>query len=182
VAIAVKLGIAQSIATRDPAKTELMLAQLKAEAQDALANLRDLARGIYPPLLADKGLAVALESQARKSPIPVTVESDGISRYGEDAEAAMYFSVLECLQNVARHAGASHAVIRLSQAKGALSFEVTDDGRGFDAERSTFGTGLQGIADRLAALGGTLEVRSEPGEGTRLRGTLPVHVPAVPAG
>jgi signal transduction histidine kinase len=182
VALAVKLNIARSIATRDPAKTEAMLEQLKAEAQDALADLRDLARGIYPPLLADKGLAAALQAQARKSPIPVGVEAVGISRYGEDAEAAVYFSVLEGLQNIAKYAGASRAVVRLSQADGVLSFEVVDDGRGFDAGRTTYGTGLQGIADRLAALDGTLEVHSTIGAGTSIRGTVPVPAAAAPSG
>ncbi len=86
----------------------------------------------------------------------------------------MYFSVLEGLQNVAKYAGASHAVVRLSHADRALSFEVADDGQGFDSSRASYGTGLQGVADRLAALGGELEVRSSPGNGTTVRGTLPV--------
>src|SRR5207244_2839410 len=137
--------------------------ELQAESTGALENIRDLARGIYPPLLADQGLAAALESQARKATVPVTVEADGIGRYREDAEAAVYFSCLEGLQNVAKYADASRAVIRLSHSEGELSFEVQDDGRGFDSEGTTYGTGLQGIADRLAALDGTLEVRSVPG-------------------
>jgi hypothetical protein len=91
------------------------------------------------------------------APIPVTVEGDGISRYPEDAEAAVHFSVLEGLQNVAKYAVASHAVARLSQADGSLSFEVADDGQGFDSDPTSYGTGLQGIADRLAALGGRLK-------------------------
>jgi signal transduction histidine kinase len=102
------------------------------------------------------------------------VEADGISRYGEDAEAAVYFSVLEGLQNVAKYARASHAVVRLSQADRALSFEVADDGQGFDSDRTTYGTGLQGIADRLAALGGELTVTSSPGAGTRVAGNVPL--------
>jgi len=112
----------------------------------------------------------------------VTVEADAMSRYGEDAEAAVYFSVLEGLQNVAKYAEASGAVVRLSQTDGSLTFEVADAGRGFDAERSTYGTGLQGIADRLAALDGTMEVRSTVGAGTTLRGTVPVHSWDAPAG
>ena len=127
-------------------------------------------------------MAVALQAQAHRAPLPVTVEADGISRYGEDAEAAVYFSVLEGLQNVAKYAGASRAVVRLSEGDRVLSFEVVDDGRGFDPGRTSYGTGLQGIADRLAALGGTLEVRSVPGSGTALLGMVPVHSTEAAAG
>jgi signal transduction histidine kinase len=174
VALSVKANLARQITARDPAKTEEMLEQLQAEAQDALENLRDLARGIYPPLLADKGLAAALDSQARRSAIPVTVQGDGIGRFSQAIEAAVYFSVLEGLQNVSKYAGASQAVVRVSRVDDLLGFEVTDDGVGFDADRTTYGTGLQGIADRLAALDGTLEVRSELGRGTTLIGRVPV--------
>ena len=93
----------------------------------------------------------------------------------------MYFSVLEGLQNVAKYAGATHAVVRLSHADRALSFEVVDDGQGFDSGQASYGTGLQGVADRLAALGGALEVRSAPGAGTTIRGTLPVPASEVAA-
>jgi signal transduction histidine kinase len=174
VGLAVKTRLADSLVGRDEAKAHEMLAQVQKDAEEALENLRELARGIYPPLLADQGLAVALKAQARRAPIPVTVEASGISRYGEDAEAAVYFSVLEGLQNVAKYARASHVVVRLSQAYRALSFEVADDGQGFDSARMTYGTGLQGIADRLAALGGELTVTSSPGAGTRVAGNVPV--------
>jgi signal transduction histidine kinase len=173
VALAVKANLAQSLATRDPAATETMLAQLKAEATDALENLRDLARGIYPPLLADKGLATALESQARKSAVPVSLESDGIARYPQEVEAAVYFCCLEALQNVAKYADASEATIRLTDSTGMLVFEVIDDGAGFDQGSTGYGTGLQGMADRLDALGGHLDVRSVPGRGTTVAGRVP---------
>src|SRR6266480_5768890 len=103
-----------------------MLAQVQSEAQEALENLRELARGIYPPLLADQGLAIALEAQGRKAPLPVTIEADGISRYREQEEAAVYFSVLEAMQNVSKYAAASHCVVRLFEQDGVLSFEVID--------------------------------------------------------
>jgi signal transduction histidine kinase len=149
------------------------LASLKHEAGEALENLRDLARGIYPPLLADQGLAAALSSQARKATFPVSIEADSIARYPQDQEAAGYFCVLEALQNVAKYAGATLATVTLSEDDGQLTFTVTDDGAGFDTTTTSYGTGLQGMADRLAALGGKLEVRSGPG-GTTVTGWLPV--------
>ena len=174
VALAVKLRLAEQMADRDLAKTKEILAQLRSDTGEALETLRDLARGIYPPLLADKGLAAALESQARKSPVPVTIEADGTGRYPQDAEAAVYFCCLEALQNVAKYANASRATVRLLDGDGSLRFEVRDDGSGFDPAVTAYGTGLQGMADRLAALGGRIEVTSAPGAGTSVLGTVPV--------
>jgi signal transduction histidine kinase len=175
VALAVKLRLADSLVGKDEARAHAMLTDLQAETTQALEDLRDLARGIYPPLLADKGLGAALESQARKSPVPVAIETDGIGRYPQETEAAVYFSCLEALQNVAKYAEATGATVRLAQADGTLAFEVSDDGRGFDPAAVRHGTGLQGIADRLAALGGELTVRSAPGDGTTVAGRLPVE-------
>jgi signal transduction histidine kinase len=172
VALSVKLRLAEQLADRDPAKVGELLASLQSEAGDALENLRDLARGIYPPLLADKGLVAALESQARKSAVPVTIEADGIGRYPQEAEAAVYFSCLEALQNVAKYASASHAIVSLSHGDGRLRFEVTDDGVGFEPTEASHGSGLQGIADRLAALDGEVEISSTPGAGTTVTGEL----------
>ena len=153
------------------------MVQLQADAAEALDDLRDLARGIYPPLLADKGLGTALESQARKSPVPVTVESDSLGRYPQDVEAAVYFCALEALNNLAKYARASAATVSLSQADGALTFAVSDDGVGFRLGDASRGTGLQGMADRLDAIGGSLEIRSNPGEGTTILGRVPVGEP-----
>jgi signal transduction histidine kinase len=176
VALAVKLKLADSLVGTDEQRAHAMLEELQRETNQALEDLRDLARGIYPPLLADRGLGAALESQARKSPVPVDVEADRIGRYPQEAEAAVYFSCLEALQNIAKYAEATAATIRLSQANGTLSFEVTDDGLGFDPDTAERGTGLQGIADRLAALGGEFVLRTAPGRGTTIRGTVPVGV------
>jgi signal transduction histidine kinase len=173
VAMTVKLRLAQGLVGKDPARAQALLGDLQAETQTALEDLRDLARGIYPPLLADKGLAAALEAQARKSPVPVVVRPDGVGRFAPEVEAAVYFSVLEALQNVAKYAQAEGVEVRLGRLDGQLSFEVEDDGRGFDAGSGGYGTGLQGIADRLAALDGTLHVRSAPGAGTLLAGRIP---------
>jgi signal transduction histidine kinase len=175
VALAVKTRLADSLVGRDEAKEHEMLSQIETEAQDALENLRELARGIYPPLLADRGLAVALEAQAKRSPVPVAVEAVGVSRFRPETEAAVYFSVLEGLQNVAKYSGASHAMVSLRGDDGVLTFEVTDDGVGFDPGATGYGTGLQGVADRLAAIDGTLEIRSRPGAGTTIVGIVPIR-------
>ena len=151
-----------------------MLEQIEAETQSALEDLRDLARGIYPPLLADKGLEAALVAQARKSPVPVDVHADGIDRLPQEIEAAVYFSALEALQNTAKYANASSATISLERANGELRFSVADDGQGFDPTANGYGTGLQGIADRLGALDGEVTVESAPGRGTVVVGRLPV--------
>jgi signal transduction histidine kinase len=175
VALAVKLGMAETLARKDPERTAEMLSGLKADTGEALDNLRDLARGIYPPLLADKGLGAALDSQARKAAVQTTVEVDSIGRYPQEVEAAVYFCCLEALQNVAKYAGASKTSIRLRADHGSLRFEVEDDGAGFETARIGYGTGLQGMADRLDAIGGTLEVRSRPGEGTTITGLIPAR-------
>jgi signal transduction histidine kinase len=175
IALAIQLKLARSVLDRDPAKAGDMIDKLHGAATDALEDLRDLARGIYPPLLADKGLPAAIEAQARKAVVPVTVESDGIGRFDPDVESAVYFSCLEALQNVAKYAEATSARITLSDGSGELRFEVRDDGRGFDVGGMDYGTGLQGIADRLAALGGELIVTSALGDGTAVAGRLPIE-------
>jgi signal transduction histidine kinase len=174
VALAVKARLARSLTERDPAKAAEMLAQIETETQDALEDLRDLARGIYPPLLADKGLAAAIAGQARKVPFPVEVQAAGLGRYSADVEAAVYFSVLEALQNAAKYAHARAVVVTLAERAGALAFSVADDGRGFDTATTGYGTGLQGIADRLVAIEGTLSIDSRPGGGTTVAGTVPL--------
>lgn len=175
VALAIKTGLADSLVGHDDAEAHQMLSQIQAEIQEALADLRDLARGIYPPLLADMGLVAALQAQTRKSVLPAVVEGDGLGRYPQEAETAVYFCALEALQNVAKYAQASQAIIRLSASNGALAFCVEDDGVGFDPNATGHGSGIQGMSDRLAALGGELQVTSTPGAGTIVKGTVPVH-------
>ncbi len=174
VALALKLRLAESLAERDPSATKTMLTDLRTETGEALESLRDLARGIYPPLLADKGLAAALESQARNGSVPTEVRSEGIGRYPPDVESAVYFCALEALNNIAKYAGATRAEVRLAQVDGELTFEVSDDGDGFDPAQTGYGTSLQGMADRLDAIGGTLKVHSQPGKGAQVTGRVPV--------
>ena len=180
VALQVQLRLAEQLAERDAAKAVELLTRLHGAAAEALDDLRDLARGIYPPLLADQGLVAALESQVRRASLPVEVRSEAIGRYARDVESAVYFCTLEALNNVAKYAAATRAVVRLHEIDGHVVFEVEDDGRGFDAEATSYGTGLRGMADRLDAIGGTLEVRSAPGAGTTISGMLPVRPAAEP--
>jgi signal transduction histidine kinase len=174
VALAVKLRLADTLVERDPARAREAIASLQDDAGSALEDLRDLARGVYPPLLADKGLAAALEAQSRKAVAPVALEAGGVARYPREIEATVYFCTLEALNNIAKYAEASTITLRLAQADGDLVFTVRDDGRGFDPAAATKGTGLQGMADRLDAVGGSLEVRSTPGAGTTVIGRVPV--------
>jgi signal transduction histidine kinase len=174
VALNVQLGLLRRTIERDSDKAATMTGDLQTRATEALEDLRDLARGIYPPLLADQGLGAALEAQARKAALPVEVATDGVGRYDQAVEAAVYFCTLEALNNVAKYANASQVTLSLAQTDGRLSFVVHDDGVGFDPNATSFGTGLQGMADRLDAIGGTLEVTSTPGAGTTVAGRVSV--------
>ena len=176
VALSVRLRLAQQIAERDPAKTAEMLGDLQSDANDALENLRDLARGVYPPLLADQGLTAALEAQARKAPLPVRIDADGAGRYPAEVEATIYFCALEALQNVAKYADASEATVSLSPRDATLTFSVADDGRGFEVATVVAGSGLQGMRDRVEAVGGSLAIESGAGRGTTVTGTVPITI------
>ena len=158
------------MAKRDAPALLATLAELKEDASDALDNLRDLARGIYPPTLAQQGLVAALSAQAAKAPLPVEVDGDDIGRYDQGLEAAVYFSCLEALQNVSKYASASQARVRIWREADRLMFSVSDDGVGFDPRSTARGSGLDGIADRVAALGGDLSVSSAVGRGTTVTG------------
>ncbi|MGN6677422.1 MAG: sensor histidine kinase, partial [Streptosporangiaceae bacterium] len=151
-----------------------LLAELSADAAEAVENLRDLARGIYPPLLAERGLVAALRAQAAKAPVPVEIAADGVGGLEVETEAGLYFCIMEGLQNAVKYAGASKITIGLCQAGDQISFEVRDNGAGFEVSAQATGTGLQGIADRLAALGGVLDVRSAVGAGTTVAGSVPL--------
>ena len=172
VALAIKAKLGATTVEDDPAKQ--ILSELQADAVGALENLRELARGIYPPLLADLGLAAALNAQASKSALPVAVDADGIGRFPQDIETAAYFCCLEALQNTSKYAHAVQARICLQAVNGTLDFTVSDDGAGYDTWHTPMGSGLRNMADRLAALGGRLEVQSAPGQGTTITGHLPI--------
>ena len=171
IALAIQLGLLAESAD-DPDLIRHAIPDLKAQLSTALDDLRALARGIYPPLLAEQGLVMALRAQSARSPVPVTLEADQVGRYQQDTESTVYFCALEALQNVTKHARASRVTVRLSGSGDTLEFSVSDDGSGFPAGTS-HGSGLQGMSDRLAAHGGTLTVRSRPGQGTTITGRLP---------
>jgi signal transduction histidine kinase len=172
IALRIQLGLLDAVAG-DPAEVRAAAGQLRDGLAAALDDLRALARGIYPPLLAGQGLGAALRAQASRAALPVTVAADGVGRYPRETEAAVYFCILEALQNTAKYAGASTASVALAASGGRLEFTVTDDGAGFDVAAVGDGTGLQGMTDRLAAVGGTVAIESAPGHGTTVRGCLP---------
>jgi signal transduction histidine kinase len=148
-----------------------LLDRAQEELQTSLGELRELARGIHPAILTERGLAPALDGLVSRAPVPVTLEAATDERLPEPVESAAYFVVSEALANVAKYARASHATVRVERANGRVTVEVTDDGvGGADAAR---GSGLRGLADRLGALDGTLTLDSPPGRGTRLHAEIP---------
>ena len=173
VALKIKVGLAEAAAEPE-SKARPILAQLKHDADEALDNLRELARGIYPPLLASDGLQAALASHVRRLAIPVNLRVDDVRRQPREVEGAVYFCCLEALQNVVKSAQASAVDLRISAENSMLTFRVEDDGKGFDPGTVTRGSGLQNMRDRLEALGGSLEVRSAPGHGTTVVGKIPL--------
>jgi signal transduction histidine kinase len=176
VALAVNVNLARQFVDTDVDTTKEMLEQIGHELQDAVQELRNLAHGIYPPLLMDRGLTEALSAAAGRAALPTTVHGEGIGRYPQAVEAAVYFCCLEALQNAAKHAGVgSEAQIVVREEEGALLFEVSDDGAGFDmASGVQRGHGFVNMSDRVGAIGGTISVDSAPGRGTRVSGRVPL--------
>jgi signal transduction histidine kinase len=166
------LALAESLAGQDTERERALVALLKAETSGTLETLRELARGIYPPLLADQGLAAAVGAQASKAGGPVEVSTDGVGRYRVELETAVYFCCVEALQNAARHAPGSAVRVSLAEDDGQVVFSVTDDGPGFDPATAPGGSGLRNMSDRLAALGGSCRVDSSPGRGTTVAGRI----------
>jgi signal transduction histidine kinase len=172
VAVAVTLGLAEAQLASDPSQAARLIAQAREEAQLAVKELRELARGIHPALLSDRGLGAALEALASRAPIPVTVSGVPEAPLREPVEAAAYFVTAEALTNVAKYARASEASVELATEDDCLRVSVRDDGVG-GADPST-GSGLRGLCDRVEALDGRLEIESPPGSGTTLTVKLPL--------
>jgi signal transduction histidine kinase len=173
VALALDLRRVRTALDRDPASAAVLLDDASRELTAATEELRELARGIHPPVLTDRGLVAALDALAKRAPLPVRVEGSSAGRAPDGVEAAAYFVVSEALTNVARHARATSARVRVTRADGLLCVEVEDDGVG-GADLGA-GSGLRGLADRVGALDGTLEVESATGRGTIVRASLPVR-------
>jgi signal transduction histidine kinase len=171
VSMALSMRLARDRMRDDPDGAARMLDGAGAELDAALEELRELARGIHPAVLSDRGLDAALETLARRAPLPVELKQQANERLPESIELAAYFVVSEALTNVAKYAEASHATVNLQRANGRLVVEVADDGVG-GADPDT-GTGLRGLADRLAVIEGRLEVESPPGGGTTIRARIP---------
>ncbi len=173
VALALELQVVRSKLATDPESAAELLEGAADELTGATQELRELARGLHPPVLGDRGLVPALEALAKRATVPVTVEADEAERAPEVVEAAAYFVVSEALTNVARHSGATQAVVRVERRDGLIRVEIEDDGSG--AADMAAGSGLRGLADRVGALDGVLEVDSAPGRGTRVRASVPVR-------
>ncbi len=175
VALAVKVGLARQLVESDPATVMTMLEELRSDVQTTLAELRELAHGIYPPLLRDRGLAEALRTAANRAALPTEVTSEGIERYPTETEAAVYFCCLEAMQNAGKHAGEGASItVMITGDERHLDFTVADDGAGFDPAIAVDGHGFVNMRDRLGAVGGTLTVESSPGSGTKIIGRIPL--------
>jgi signal transduction histidine kinase len=170
VALAMDLGMARAKLESDPAAGAALVGEAHEEAKRALAELRDLARGIHPAVLADRGLDAAISALAARSPVPVGVEVT-TGRLPGPVESAAYFVVAEALTNAAKHAGAAEIGVRIIRHRDLLVVEVIDDGAG--GADPAKGTGLRGLADRVAAVDGRLTVTSPPGGPTVIRAELP---------
>jgi signal transduction histidine kinase len=169
-----KLGLLARRIADDP-EASAMTAELRSDLSHALAELRDLSHGLYPAVLETDGLAAALRAAGERSPLPVTVESDGLGREASEVEAAVYFCCLEAMQNAGKHAGEGASIaVTLGNSDGRLRFTVADDGRGYNTEALGTSHGLQNMADRIGALGGELTIESTPGQGTTVAGSVPV--------
>jgi len=175
VALRIELELARDLV--DDGALDGRLAELAADFDEALDELRSAAHGIYPPLLADDGLDAALREIARRSTVPLTVDLEDVGRLSEDRETAIYYCCLEALQNVAKHGGdGAAASLRLWRDRKAVRFSVSDDGVGFAPRRpAAKGAGLTNMTDRIGAVGGMLAVRSTPGEGTTVAGAVTIE-------
>jgi len=172
VALSLKLGMARKRLDGADEVAVRLVDEAQEESRAALAELRDLARGIHPAVLSDRGLGAALRELADRATVPTDVVEAPEARLLPSVEATAYFVVAECLANVGKYSRASGAVVRVRPQNGQLVVEVVDDGVG--GADATNGSGLRGLADRVGALNGSLEVHSPPGEGTRVRAEIPL--------
>jgi signal transduction histidine kinase len=176
VGVLARLGLARNQLKRDPHLAETTLAAAQSDAQRALEDLQELARGIHPAILTDRGLVEAVAERATRMPVPVEVHANGLesaARLPSELEGAAYFFVSEALANVLKHSAASRVVVRFHSSPEQLVVEVDDDGNGFEPRQVKL-SGLRGLEDRIEALGGRVEIASAPRSGTQLRAHLPL--------
>jgi len=174
VALRIELELVEELVRRDPQRGADRLQELELEVDEALEELRSLAHGVCPPLLADRGVVEALRAMANRSPIAVEIEAHEVERYVPEVEGAIYFCVVEALQNVLKHADARRVEIHLDGGRrSSLRFSVRDDGVGSPDGSMVPGAGITNMGDRLAAVGGALEIGSTAGVGTTVRGNVP---------
>ncbi|HEX2064299.1 MAG TPA: sensor histidine kinase [Acidimicrobiales bacterium] len=176
IAISIKLRLAKGLLAANPEEAANVLGEVQGDITGAIESLRNLARGIFPALLTQQGLAPALRAHVEKMGLDAEVAADdlGESRFGPKVEAAVYFCLVEALQNASKHAPGTPVQVKLARTDGSLQASVADRGPGFSPERVTDGSGLQNMVDRLEAVGGSLEVRSGPGQGTQVLARVPV--------
>jgi PAS domain S-box-containing protein len=173
-ALAIELELAGELVTSDPDRGARRLHELVDDVNEAMADIRSLASGLYPSILIERGLVEALSEVAAACPVPTTLTAEGLGRYPPEIEGAVYFCCREALQNAAKHAeGARTVVIKLWEAE-AVHFEVRDDGSGLPQGHGSEGAGITNMRDRIGAMGGTLAIESHPGTGTRVMGAVPV--------
>jgi signal transduction histidine kinase len=173
VALALEVRLARARIAKEPELAGPFLERVGQELTEASSELRELARGIHPAVLTERGLEPALEALAARAPLPVTLETRTPERLPESVESAAYFVVSEGLANVAKYARAKHVTVSVERVDGSVTVEVADDGVG--GADAAAGSGLRGLADRVAALDGTLTVDSPAGRGTRLRARIPIR-------
>lgn len=177
IALRIQLGLAAELVAHEPQTSSRLLSELAGEAQGALDELRDLVHGIYPPVLVEEGLEAAIEELAEDTRTHTRLDLPGIRRHDPEVEAAVYFTCMEAVQNVAKHAGPEATVtIQLRERRGGLYFEVRDTGYGFDTRSERATGGIVNMRDRIGAAGGTIEILSRPGRGGTVMGSVPLRV------
>ncbi|MBI5103449.1 MAG: sensor histidine kinase [Solirubrobacterales bacterium] len=175
IALRMRLALAEDLLRDDPDGALEAIQHLGDDVDATIDEIRALAHGIYPALLADRGLADALRGVARRLPMRVDVRATGLTRHSPQLESAVYFSCVEALQNVVKHAGdVTRTRVTFDQGRARLAFDVADDGDGFDAGTAGAGAGMRNMRDRVESLGGTLSIRSAPGRGTTVSGLVPL--------
>ncbi|MGH2885987.1 MAG: sensor histidine kinase [Solirubrobacteraceae bacterium] len=177
--LAIQLGVAaEGFRERGNDEFGLVLDGFGRQVQEAIDELRELAHGIYPPLLAHQGLIPALTAAGRHSGHAVSVRARDVGRYPQEVESAVYFSCVAAMHNAVKHAGPAEIAVHVWKTAGTLRFSVSDTGCGFDPQMTHSGAGITNIRDRLAAIGGSLTIASAPSQGAQVLGAIPLRSPA----